>query len=492
MIDYHTFHQIHHLHDHEHLKPAQIATELDLTPATVSKWLARPQYQRRQAPQRSSKLDAYKGTILGLLAKHDYSCAQLLPRLQEAGYQGGYSILKEFVRQVRPTAAPAFLTLQFAPGECAQIDWAHAGYVPVGSTRRRLSFFVMVLCYSRRMYVEFTLAETLEHFLACQQHAFEYFGGVPHQVMVDNCKVAILQHPRGQPAVPNPAYLDFAQHYGFEIKACTVRRPNQKGRVEKGVDYVKGNFLRGLELTAFEPINPAARIWLETVANVRVHGETHQKPSERFVEEQPHLRPLNPRPYDAATVRSVQANARFRVIVDTNKYSVPARYANLVLTLHAAPERLRFYHEGQWVAEHVRRYDRHQDYELPEHPAPLLAHARNARHQQVLTRFLALSPVAAEYYRELEQRRSVPRHHVEKIVALSEIYGAEKVERALADALHYRAFSADYIVLLLEQRERQLPAPGALHLTRQHDLLELELPEPDLSLYEPKPEGGAQ
>lgn len=353
----------------------------------------------------------------------------------------------------------------------------------------RLHCFLMLLCYSRRLYAEFTLAETLEHFLACQQHAFAYFGGVPHQVMVDNCKVAVLRHPYGQPPVFHPRYLDFAGHYGFTIKACGVRQPQQKGRVEKSVDYFKGNFLAGLELTGFAPLNPALRQWLDTVANVRVHGETRQKPDERFVEEKPHLRPLTALPYEAAAVRPVRANRCFRVLVDTNRYSVPARYAGAALTLKAYADRLCFYHQEQLVAEHVRRYDRYQDYELPDHAAPLLVHARNARQQQVLTRFLALSAQAPEYYRQLEQRRAVPRHHLEKIVALSEVYGAEKVGRALEDALHFQAFSADYIANILEQRARKLPEPGALHLTRQQDLLDLELPEPDLSLYEPPPEG---
>jgi len=175
--------------------------------------------------------------------------------------------------------------------------------------------------------------------------------------------------------------------------------------------------------------------------------------------------------------------------VDTNRYSVPARYASAALTLKAFPNRLCFYHQEQLVAEHVRSYDRHQNFEHPDHAAPLLAQRQTARQQQLLIRFLALSPQAPEYYRQLETRRSVPRHHVQKIVALGEIYGPEKVGRALEDAGHYDAFSAEYIANILEQRERKLPEPGALHLTRQLDLLELELPEPDLSVYDP--EGGA-
>jgi len=139
--------------------------------------------------------------------------------------------------------------------------------------------------------------------------------------------------------VLNPRYLDFAHHYGFAIKPCAVRQPQQKGRVEKGVDYVKGNFLRGLDPTGFAPLNPAVRVWLDTVANVRVHGETHQTPAQRFALEKPRLRPLSPLPYEAAAIGPVRASRRFRVTVDTNRYSVPARLAGATLTLKAFANR---------------------------------------------------------------------------------------------------------------------------------------------------------
>jgi transposase len=355
MIDYHTYHEIHRLHQEEHLTQAQIAAHLHLDEKTVATWLAQEQYHPRISPPRPSKLDPYKATILRLLAAHPYSSAQILYRIKEQGYAGGYSILKAFVHQARPAPTPAFLTLQFAPGECAQVDWAEAGTVTVGSTRRRLYFFLMVLCFSRRLYLEFTLAQTMEHFLACHQHAWEFFGGVTHHTLVDNCKVAVLSHPRGQPAVFNPHYLDFANHYGFTIKACAVHQPQQKGRVEKGVDYVKCNFLNGLELTTFDPINPAAQQWLNQVANVRIHAQTHQKPDDLFLQEKARLRPLPTLPYEAGVVSSVRANSQLRVIVDANRYSVPARYASTVLTLRKYPDRLRLYHQDQLVAEHVRR-----------------------------------------------------------------------------------------------------------------------------------------
>ena len=105
--------------------------------------------------------------------------AQILLHLREAGYTGGITILKDYVHQVRPPRIPAFLTLAFAPGECAQVDWGQFGSIAVGNTRRRLSFFAMVLCHSRMLYVEFTVSETMEHFLACHATAFAFFGGVP-------------------------------------------------------------------------------------------------------------------------------------------------------------------------------------------------------------------------------------------------------------------------------------------------------------------------
>ncbi len=490
MIDYPTFHRLRQLHDEEHLSVAQIAQALALDERTVGKWIAVEKYQPRQAAKRPGKLDPFKSTLVRLLAQHPYTAQQLLQRLKEGGYTGGYSILKEFVQQVRPAAAPAFLTLHFAPGQSAQVDWGDAGVLPVGRTRRRLSFFVMVLCYSRRLYVEFTLAQTQEHFLACHQHAFEYFHGVTAEIMVDNCKTAILSHPHGQPAVPHPRYLDFARHYGFTIKACGPQKPHEKGRVEKSVHYVKQNFLAGLQLAGLEAINAAARRWLDEVANVRVHGETHQKPQELFVLEQPALQPLTVKPYAAATLQTVLVSQRCRVTFDTNRYSVPPAYASKTLVLKVYPARLVLYHQDRVIAEHVRSYDRHQDFEKPEHVEELLAQRRQARQQQHLTRFLALSPKAREYYQRLAEKRGNPRHHVQKIVALSEIYGVEKVRRALEDALAYQAFSCEYIANILEQRERPVTQPGALHLTRQQDLLDLDLPAPDLSLYESE-EGGA-
>ena len=171
------------------------------------------------------------------------------------------------------------------------------------------------------------------------------------------------------------------------------------------------------------------------------------------------------------------------VVFDTNRYSVPAQYASTALTLKVFADRLCIYHQDKLIARHARCYERHQDIEDPDHPKALLAQRRNAREQKLLGRFLALSPHAEAYFQALAQRRLNPRHHVQKIVALSEIYGTEAVARAMADAFAFQAFSCEYIANVLESRARLRPEPGALHLTRRQDLLDLDLPEPDLSAY---------
>lgn len=487
MIDYELYARIKRLHE-EGLKPSQIARRLEVDPRTVARWLSEKGYRPRTGAPRTSLLDPFKATILRLLESHPFSAAQILARLREEGFQGGYTIVKDYVRKVRPNRAPAYLKLAFAPGECAQVDWGSSGSIRVGETRRRLSFFVMVLCYSRMMYVEFTLSQTMEHFLACHQNAFTAFGGVVQKVMVDNLKSAVLRRLLGQSPVLNPRYLDFAQAYGFTIVPCGVRKANEKGRVESGVGYVKKNFLAGLDPPGFEALNPAIRHWLEATANVRVHGETHRQPVEMFKEERAHLLPLPPHPFDVGVVSPVRASSQFRVTVETNHYSVPAEYAGARLTLKAYPDRLCIYCEDRLIARHPRCYERHRDFEDPDHPKALLAQRRKARDQVLIRRFLALSGRAGEYYAELEKRRLNVRHHVEKIVALSEIYGPEKLERAIDDALAFKAFSCEYVANLLEQRSRSLPEPAALHLSRNEDLLDLDVPKPDLSVYETKKE----
>jgi transposase len=485
VLDYEIYCQIRDHLGRQSLSVAQTARALGLDSRTVAKWAGVEQFRPRAAVvARVGKLDAFKGQVVRWLDAHPYSAQQIYQRLCEAGYQGGRTIVKDYVHRIRPRPQQAFLKLDFAPGEAAQVDWGEYATIAVGSTRRRLSFFVMVLCYSRRMYLEFTVSQTMEFFLQCHENAFAAFGGVAGRVMVDNLKSAVLQRLVGEAPMFNPKYLDFSRHWGFEITPCNIRAGNEKGRVENGVGYVKKNLLAGLEMADFAALQPQAKLWVDTVADVRTHEATHQRPIERFEDERTHLGALNPAGFDLARICTVRANKQFRVPLDSNHYSVPAKNAGQRLTLKAYADRVCIYERDQLVARHPRSMDRHQDIEDPEHARALVVQRKSAREQRLMVHFLALSPRAGAYLEGLQAKRVNERPHLRRILALAEIHGKEAVVRAMDDGLELQAFSAEYIANMLDARRRIGPEPGALQLTRRCDLLELELPEPDLSIYD--------
>jgi len=486
MIDYQTFSQIKDLREQKKLTPQQISRNISIDPRTVNNWLTEKKFRPRKSVIRKSKLDPFKDSIIRMLESYPYTAIQIFQRIGEEGFKGKYSIVKRYVQKVRPTRTPASLTLAFAPGECAQVDWGSYGSIRVGETSRRLSFFVMVLCYSRQMYVEFTVSQTMEHFLACHANAFAAFGGAPSRIMVDNLKSAVLEHPFGQTPVFNPRYLDFAGHYGFNVTACNVRKPNEKGRVENAVGYVKKNFLDGNDLPDFRALNPAVKNWLNSVANVRLHAATHKKPAEMLTEEKPHFLPLPLNPCDTGNVAQVRASSQFRVAFDSNRYSVPAKFAGMRLTMKTYPDQIFFYHDAGIIAKHQRSYERNQDIEDPDHPKELIAQRKRALDQKLLSRFLALSPRAIVYFEQLEARHLNAGNHVRKIIALADIYGDDAVVAAMDDAVILNAAGAEYIANILECRARKLPEPGPLHLTRRSDLLDIEIKRPDLSIYDVK------
>lgn len=481
------WHEIHMLTD-EGLSIRRIARRLRLHRRTVRAALRRTRPSPAKRPKRGSIIDPYRGWLLAKLEQYpELTASRLFRMLCEQGYSGGYSTVKQCVAELRPRLKPAYFTLAFPPGDCAQVDWGVWKGVDVPGGRRRISFFVMVLCHSRMMYAELSIGEAMEHWLSAHRNAFTAFNGVPRRVMVDNCKTAVVTpKTMGQGAIFNPAYLDFAAHYGFNPVACNVRRPNEKGRVEQGVGYVKTSFLAGREPASLAAMAPAMADWLDTVANVRIHGTTHKRPVDLFAEvEKDALLPLPAGPHECTVPKPAVANNRFRVTVDTNRYSIPSRYASQRVTIRRYADRIAIYAvRGALLADHPRSYGRHQDVFKPEHERKLLLRTRNASERRQLERFLSLGPAADAYLTGLQEKRPDWRGHVLRINALCEAHGRDEVARLLMDALHHNAFSSEYVLNILEARKRTLPEPGTLHVTRRKDLLDLDIPKPDLSIYD--------
>jgi transposase len=490
MIDYATYCRIR-LKAAEGHSSARIAQEVGLNEKTVRKWLAKKGYQARETAVRESKLQPFKSTIKHWIEQADFTTVQIYQKLKKVGYEGGRSIVGGYMRKIRPRRHRAYQTLHFAPGEAAQVDWGTYGSLKIGSTRRRVSFLCVVLCHSRMLYFECFLQESLEHVMAGLANAFAYFQGVPHTLIVDNMKTAVSSHRLGCAPKYNARLQDFCRHYGASLSACTPFRPNEKGQVESGVGYVKGNFFNGRDLDALPAdvplasLNAHARQWLEETANVRGHRELNARPRDVFPVEQAALLPLNANPCDTGQLVCVRVTNRCRVHCETNRYSVPAVCSQKQIQLHRYHDRLNFYYQGKLVATHPRSYDRHQQIVDPEHLREILDYQRRCQAAREQLAFEALDPVAPVWLANLRQFHPNHLHHLRQILRLSDLHGCGAVARALRQSHDFNIYTWHTVQNLIERHLRgELPAPQPMSATAAtRPLLEIRLPGPDLSQY---------
>jgi transposase len=494
MIDVEVWAEARRLHRVEGCKMTAIARRLGLDRKTIRRILSQTTYPaKRAAEKRGSKIDAHRETIRRWLEKADLSAVQVHARLKEEhGYKGEITLVRDCVREIRRREEQAFLSLSFLPGECAQVDWAHMGSVAIGRTRRRVSAFVMVLAYSRLMYVELTLSECADAFLEAHVRAFEFFGGVPGRLLYDCCRTVVLQRLAGGVRF-HPRLLEFADHYLFAVRACPPRRPWHKGRVESGIRYVRANFARGRQpiedLSDFERAQRELATWRDGTANLRLHKVTRRKPRELFEEaERLALRSLPPRPCDTAHLAVLSANKSYRVSFDGNRYSVPYELAHdRGLVLRATTREVRIYKGEALVALHRRSYGRGEDVRDDAHDRGLREKRRRAERHVLLGRFIALlGPEAERYAAGLARAHVRAVHHLRRIVSLVERCGPEDVREALLLALAHEAYGAEYVENLVHQERRKrlsgpaLPPPSL----RDEQFAAVALLEPDLDRFQ--------
>lgn len=483
MITREIYHWIHFYNRHDKLTPSQIGAKLDISGSTVRRHLAESEYTGRRKREVESVLDNYKNKISELLSAHPYTSEQIFRRICESGYTGSYSTVRRYVRQVRPVTPKAFFTLHFESGEAAQVDFGTCGTVPCGNINRRLSVFVMVLCYSRYLYAEFIPCERKEHFLQCHYNAFREFKGVPKRVIVDNCKCAVTENKRYTATVYNSAYLDFSSLCGFRPDACHPHSPHEKGIVENAVKYIKNNFLTGRKFGSIEEANSALSLWRREVANVRVHSVTGKAPSVMLEEEQEKLNSLPLNTPECAVIKHCRADSRCRVWFDSNSYSVPSRCASQALTVKSKVNEVIIYHNEKSVARHLRSYGNKMDIIDPDHRKELRTIRRKANFQNLVRDFLSIDNVASKFMEELELNELNAELHMRKTVVLAEKYGKEAVSEAMKDLMHFGVYRSEYLENRLVSSLRKKPQEGHLHVPKAEDALKIELKEIDLSIY---------
>lgn len=437
-----------------------------------------------------SKLDSHRGWLLARMEQYPgINAHALYNQLTERGFEGSYSLVRKYVGMLRPVTRLAYRTLSFVPGEAAQVDWGEWRSIDVRGGRRRVSFFIMVLCHSRMFYAEMVLGESMEFWLQAHRNAFEFFGGVPERVIVDNCKTAVVRAAKySREADINPAYQDFANRCGFSVTACAPRHPESKGRVENAVGYVKTSFLAGRDLSVPEILNPLLHKWLEETANRRTHGTTGLVPVEIYVkEERAKMKPLPATFPPCCSGRVVAADSQFRVNVCANRYSVPSKVASKKVKLELYADRVVLKDENEiLLADHRRCFDFNQEIVDPEHDRAFILASKSSSERTLMTKFLMLGSASRKFLDGLRDKVPNWKDHARQILALERIHGRESVARALEDSATYHAFSASYIHNMLDLQARNQSCASPLHVTRREDLLELEVETPDLGIYERK------
>lgn len=358
-------------------KVVVLAREFGIDPKTIRAWRTRGRYQPRAPRQRRSILAPHVDWLTARAPEVAYNSVVLYRELvSHFGYTGSAQQVLRFVRPLRVAANASKATVRFEtpPGQQAQVDFGQAR-VWIADAAVVAHVFVCTLGYSRRCYAEAFAHERLQAVLAGHEHAFQHFGGVPAQLVVDNAKPVVLKHvaadeARRHQVVWHPVYADFAAHYGFTPWAHWPYRPQTKGKVESGVKYVQRNALAGKRFRSWDHLNAWLLEWATTVADQRVHGTTHAIPADRFAEEA--LAPLGSRRvYSRERVQHRIVAMDSLVSIGGSRYSVPAAYAGKTVVIRELLGSYEILYDGQVIARHVA-VGRHQVVMDPAHYRGLL------------------------------------------------------------------------------------------------------------------------
>ena len=316
------------------MSKAAIARELGVERRTIYRWIEAGELDRdgnedlvryRARARRPTKLDSYKDIIQARLKTYPrLTAVRLLDEIEAAGYQGGYTQLKEYVRKVRPRPPEdPVVRFETPPGHQGQVDFADFR-LPWG---KRYAFLV-VLGFSRVLWLQFFSRQTMQHVFEGLETAFTFFGGVPRELLFDQMKAVIIKDERddGGRLTENAEFLRFANHHDFRIRACKPYRAKTKGKVERPVSYVRSSFFYGRTFTSDEDLNHQARHWLDHVANVRTHGTLKERPVDRFEQERDLLRPLASRPYRSLILPAEVKNQAKAILprIDVERRSLEA------------------------------------------------------------------------------------------------------------------------------------------------------------------------
>jgi transposase len=432
-----------------------VAKRLGLNRRTVSKyWEGETESPTPpESKERASLATPWLEYIKGRLEQYpELSAKRLCAEVIQRGYRGSERTLRREVAKLRPAKSRIYTPQKTLPGEQAQADWGHMGSTTLCNRVYKLYCFVLTLAWSRLAYVEFVVSLHMATFLASLARALTYVGGVPQVILFDNAKTVVAERV-GSIVRFNEDLLHFSLQAGFTPRACWVNDPESKGKVESGIKYVKDGFFYGREWVDVADLNRQVRQWCDHTANCRVHGTTHEIPWDRLREERPYLKPL-PRELPTWVMETRQATKDRQISVDGNRYFVPVATPKGVVNFRRYEDRMEILSlgAGPLVIPLAQGY---REVEVP------VDTTKPSRHLDPLQiQFEGLAPAAPAYLQGLGSARvGQLREQMEKIVALAAVHTPAELDRAMQQALTYRAYGFGILKGILKHLA-VVPAPG--------------------------------
>ena len=476
------------LHHTEHWPVGTIATQLRVYHATVRRVIAQAGVPVVQKIVRPSMVEPYRAFMVETLSKYPtLRASRLYAMVRERGYPGAPDHFRALVARLRPRpAAEAYLRLRTLPGEQGQVDWAHFGKLSVGRAVRPLMAFVMVLSYSRHLFLRFYLGAAMSEFIHGHVEAFAWFNAVPRVLLYDNLKSAVLERS-GDAIHFHPRLLELAAHYRFQPRPVAVARGNEKGRVERAIRFARDAFFAARTFRDLDDLNAQAKAWCEGAAADRPCPEDRSRSVRTlFAEEAGHLLalPENPFPAEERLELSVRKTpyARF----DLNDYSIPHTHVQRTLTVLATLDTVRILDGLELIATHVRSFDRGAQIEEPSHVQALVAHKRAARAHRAQDRLHHAAPSAKLLFLRAAERGTHLGVLTRGLLQLLDSHGASALEAAIAAALTEDAAHLGAVRHFIDSHAhaRGQPPPIAVALPKDPRLHTLSVRPQALSDYE--------
>lgn len=448
------------LHFVEQWPVGTIAAQCGVHHETVRRVLHDRGVSARLQPK-PSKVDPFLPFIVETLEKYPtLPASRLHAMVVQRGYTGAEGHFRRIIARLRPRKpAEAYQRLRTLAGEEAQVDWGHFGQVRVGRATRPLSAFVMVLSWSRMPFVCFFYDQRMGSFLDGHIRAFHFFEGVPRRLLFDNLR-SVVTARRGDAIQFNQTALDFAAHYRFEPRPVAVRRGNEKGRVERTIRYMRTSFWPARTYDDLVDLNRQALAWCREIAGARPCPEdATMRVRDAWVHEQPRLLPLPDDDYPAHDRVDVRVGKQPYARFDTNDYSVPHDRVRRTLTVRATPSRVELFDGDERVASHARSFDKGAQNEDPAHLDALAKAKREAREGRGIDRLHHAVPASAALLEGAARRGHNLGSAVAGLLRLVDTWGAEAVQRAVAEAIAADALHVAAVRQLLERRAQDEGTP---------------------------------